>query len=772
MTTLNSRATQRPGNRLTFTKVEQASESRIVELIALERIGRQLNSTFDMDQILDSLIHEAVNVTPATHGSVLLFDEETESLQPYAWHGYTTQQIEALKDLSSLPRQGIIHRVFTTGQAAMIDDVRHDPDYLEIVPSSQSELIIPLCHGHEIVGVLNLESPESNAFGIANERFALTVAQQAAIAIGNARRYAEQIGRENSARRRNAQLRDLIAISHALHMEHTLDDVLDRIVQSIPATGGFNVALLSLVEGEPPMLRRVAAAGIPLAVFKELQQIRHPLSAFVQVLQERYRISRSFFLPHQEREDWEPGLHVYTALAENDSWMEGAWHHQDVLLVPLRDSKGQLLGLLWMDDPQDRRVPTRESIEILELFANEAASAIENAQLYDELELRVQKRTRQLADALQRRAVEANKTRAIVEGISDAVIVFDADGQVALANPATARILGLEPSKLIHCSLEETAFSVLGSRDQEMVMALFQAARLAKQALVSGQELVRTSFRAARRVLHASFSPVTSREGSSLTIVAVFRDITEETELDRMKSEFVSTAAHEMRTPMTSISGYIDLLMLGMLGPISEKQTEFLQVVKANTQRLVTLVNDLLDISKIESEGLKLNLRPTSLAAVVAEVVVAMRKQMESKNQTLTIDVPIDLPSMMADHDRMFQVVVNLLSNAHKYSPDGSEVVIIGRQVAGNLMLDIQDAGIGISKEDQDRIFTRFFRTDNAIQTQESGTGLGLAICREIIESHGGEILVESELGKGSTFRMVFPPSTLATKHAPTGDES
>jgi PAS domain S-box-containing protein len=744
-------------SRSAFDSIEQANEARFAELIALQRIGRELNSTFDMDQILNLLIHDVVSVTPATHGSVLLFDQEARRLLPRSWYGFEAQQFETFKMLSGQSDSGIVYRVFKTGRTAITDDVRLAPDYLEVVPTTRSELTVPIRYGQEIVGVIDLESPELSAFGFDNQRFVEAIAEQAAIAIGNAQRYAEQVAREDTMRLRNEQLRNLIAISHELHTEYALGDILDQIVQAIPATGGFRVAMLSLVEDDPPTVRRVAAAGITLDEFEALQQVRRPLSAFDRVWQEQYRISRSYFLPHEHQEDWEPGLHIYTVLKDNGSWQEGNWHPNDVLVTPLRDSKGQLLGWLSVDDPFDGRVPSRETIEILELFANEAASAIENARLYDELELRVRKRTEELAQALRRQAVEVEQTRAIVESISDAVLVFDAKGKIILVNSATARVLGLTASSLLQHGLEETDFRDLHPKDQEMTAALFRTARAAKESLAHGQDLVSSVFRAARRVIQVSYSPVALREGEPLTMVAVFRDITAEAELDRMKSEFISMVAHELRTPMTSITGYVDLLMLGMLGPVTDKQSEFLQVVKHNAQRLLTLASDLLDVSRMESQGLKLHLQATSAADVVAEAVIAMEKQIEAKEQSLVVDVPRDLPEVTADRDRIIQVVTNLLSNAHKYSPRDSRIEIHGQRTDGHLELTVKDAGIGISSEDRKRLFTRFFRADNAILTEEDGTGLGLAICLEIVERHGGEIQVDSELGKGSTFRILLP---------------
>lgn len=728
-----------------------ALEPYLDDLVALRRVGRELNSTLDMDQVLSVLIAEAVRVTEATHGGVFLVDERSGNLQLRAWYGYTARRLQAFEP------QSVVARVLATGRVQVIDDVRHDSECSTMADAARSVLAVPVVHGEEMVGVLSLESPLAGAFDLRARHLVLALAEQAAIAVGNARRYAEQVERETLARQRNAQLRNLIAISHELHAEHTLEDVLDQIVQAIPATVGFNVAMLSLVEGEPPVLRRVAAAGIPLDTFRELQRVRQPLSTFESLMRDRYRVSRSYFFPHQEVAEWGEELNTYTLLKDNGSWEEGRWHPHDMLLVPLRDSKGNLLGMLSVDDPQDGMVPGLDRIEILELFAHEAASAIESARLHDELEMRVRRRTEELAAALRRQAIEIDKTRAIVESISDAVVVFAPDGEVVLANPATARVLGLEPRKLLHRNVHCPLPDGLSPKDREVIAALFATVGDVRASLEGGTETVETVFEAGRRSIHASFSSVALRDTEPLTVVAVLRDITDEVESERIKSEFLSMAAHELRVPMTSISGYVDLMMLGMLGPVNEKQSEFLQVVKANAERLMTLVNDLLDISRIEGGEFRLNFKSISLAEVISEVADSLQGQLLAKDQKLIVDVPPDMPRIMADRDRMIQVMTNLLSNAHKYSPAGSEITIRGRQMGDHLRIDVCDHGIGISKEDQKRLFTRFFRADNAIATQENGTGLGLAICREIVSRHGGEIMVQSELGKGSTFSVVLP---------------
>jgi PAS domain S-box-containing protein len=703
----------KPDNRTTQTTKEQA-QARIAELVALQRIGRELNSTLDENQILNLLIREAITVTMATHGSVLLLDEQEGSRRPQAWYGYTSRQVQDLENIGKLTGRGIVNRVLTTGQVAVIDDVRQDPDYIEIVPTTRSELTVPIRHGPGIVGVIDLESPDLYAFDPDSQRFAFAIAEQAAIAIGNARRYAEQVDLEIAASRRNEQLRNLIEISRMLHSNHTLD------------IAGFPLNRAGEVLG----VMDVSFFDEPLLVGDVANDSRHsPFSSFQKAS------------PSEER-----SLEARSPETRSE------------LAVPLYIGN-EAAGVLDVRSSRANAL-TEEDLSVIRSLGAQLSVALENARLYDELELRVQRRTEELADALRRQALEADRTKAILESISDAVIVFDPQGTVILANPITARVLGLSAQQWIHRNLNDEIMPDLSEKDREMMAAVFRIVKSVRKSLASDKALTSKTFASAGQVIASSFTSVALHEAEPLNIVAVFRDVTREAQLDQMKSEFIAMAAHEIRTPMTSIKGYIDLLVAGIPGPVNEKQARFLQTVKANAERLMKLVNDLLDISKIESEGLKLNLQSVSLADVVAKVVIALGEQLEAKGQHLIVDVPIDLPEAMADRDRMVQVVTNLLDNAHKYTPGGGTISIQGRQADAHLELEVRDSGIGISAPDQDRLFKRFFRADNAVRTQERGAGLGLTICREIIERHGGEIQIESKLGRGSTFRIVLPLNT------------
>jgi signal transduction histidine kinase len=244
------------------------------------------------------------------------------------------------------------------------------------------------------------------------------------------------------------------------------------------------------------------------------------------------------------------------------------------------------------------------------------------------------------------------------------------------------------------------------------------------------------------------------------------------------KSEFVSIVSHELKTPMTSIKGYADLLFKGAAGEISGMQRKFLRVIRSNVDRMNALVSDLLDISRIESGRLKLRTRSIPIKAVVDEVVQTMQERIKAKELALTVEVPEDLPLVRADEDRLIQVLTNLMSNAYRYTlpggtisvkatvwPDGpppgeAKPVPSGEQRFQYLCLIVSDTGIGISPEDQKRIFEKFFRGDDPVVRETTGTGLGLSIAKSIVELHDGQIWFQSEPGQGSIFSFTIPLAT------------
>jgi PAS domain S-box-containing protein len=352
----------------------------------------------------------------------------------------------------------------------------------------------------------------------------------------------------------------------------------------------------------------------------------------------------------------------------------------------------------------------------------------------------------EMGDELQSayRRVEESRRRLEItlESLSDGVITIDDEGVVTDANPAARRLL---PA------------AAVGTPIREALDGPFPARRLAR--LLAGREQEEIHLGEGEAVLAITASALGGQESGSVLSV---RDISERARLERMKDEFVLTASHELRSPLTSVQGFAELLMLER-DKLSDKQAETVEIILDNTRHLVRLLNDLLDLARSDAGRLTINPVPTELGALVEDAVRTMRAQTESRSQVLATEVQNDLPTVSAEPDRIRQVLVNLLTNASEYCHEGAEIRVNVSRIDDDVAVAVADDGPGIPKEQLDHIFERFTRGDAGLTQRVGGTGLGLAISKSLVELHGGAIDATSVVGQGSTFRIVLP-ATSASK--------
>jgi signal transduction histidine kinase/DNA-binding response OmpR family regulator len=259
------------------------------------------------------------------------------------------------------------------------------------------------------------------------------------------------------------------------------------------------------------------------------------------------------------------------------------------------------------------------------------------------------------------------------------------------------------------------------------------------------------------KVVVVNLAPASLGGGELPSLVIVLRDISREAEVERLKNEFISTVSHELRTPMTSIKGFTDLLVSQRVGELSEQQRRFVQIIKNNADRLTALVNDILDISRIETGRIKLQFESLDLIKLINDVADNFRGQMVAKSLDLILDLPPSLPRVRADEDRVTQILENLASNAWKYTPEGGQVTIRANVVDGFVQVDVTDTGYGIEERDLPYIFDRFYRTEKAEVQAVDGSGLGLSIVKMFVGLLGGKVWAESEVESGSTFSFTLP---------------
>jgi PAS domain S-box-containing protein len=439
-----------------------------------------------------------------------------------------------------------------------------------------------------------------------------------------------------------------------------------------------------------------------------------------------------------------------------------------VIAAPLRRGP-ETFGLLALQNPLGRFQP--EDLELLEAVAEKCGIAIENARLYgelrafsQELEERVRQRTAQLVREFQQR-------EAILHSIADGVVVAGRQGELVLFNPVAAEVLPCLREKDVGRPILELA-SALGPGDSRREVLQRMGELLdapAGQGLPAAARALR--FTAGPQSWVALFAPVVGQPGQIEGIVAILHDITQEIEALNSRTQFVSSVAHDLRVPLTSVRGYSDLLLMQTSGPLTEEQRLHVEAIQRNAERMAALVRDLLDLCRLESGRVQIEPAPTSLPNAVEEVTTLMRPQLAEKQMALEVHLPPGLPLVLADPDRLNQVLTNLISNACHYTPTGGKIALTADHLpppqsdrrhcpergTAYVEVAVRDTGIGIPAQDLERIFERFVRLDHPLVEQAGGTGLGLTIVRQLLQLQGGRIWVESALGQGSTFYFTLP---------------
>jgi two-component system phosphate regulon sensor histidine kinase PhoR len=368
-----------------------------------------------------------------------------------------------------------------------------------------------------------------------------------------------------------------------------------------------------------------------------------------------------------------------------------------------------------------------------------------------------------LRETMRRLEEEGHRIQTIMESMSEGLLVIDARGRISLVNPAAEALLNLKKEAALGLSPLEAV------RSHELD-DLFKAAAGAESAVSA--EIILTYPR--RRILAGTAVAIRDATGAFQGTVVALRDITQLKRLEEMRMEFVVNVSHELRTPLTAIRGYTETLL--ETGPDKREETrKFLEVIHRHSDRLGRLLNDLLDLSNIELERTPLSIRPLPLADVARQAAALLLPQAEQKGIHLRTSVSDDLPPVLADRDRLAQILVNLIDNAVKYTPEGGTVSISAAVLTSGsaavpepqhgstaapqhvIQIVVQDTGIGIPQKDLPRITERFYRVDKTRSRELGGTGLGLAIVKHLVSAHGGTLNIESEVGRGTIVRLALP---------------
>ena len=537
-------------------------------------------------------------------------------------------------------------------------------------------------------------------------------------------------------------------LGSSLQLNEVLNQVMDAVIQLTGAERGF----LILIDGPGGELRLQAARNLE---GRSLEQ-------------DDMQISRTLV-----QQVLGTGKGVVTTNAQSDARFSSQqsvmlYALRSILCVPLR-ARGQVSGAIYVDNKIKAGVFNDQDLEMMAAFASQAAVAIENARLYTQTDAALAERVAEL-ETLQRIDQQLN-TGLDLERVLDLTLNWALRGTAAEAGWIAMRpdesgplvvVAGEGKGVSLHADSPDVSQAV---REGRLVARGAGPNSLPPRLVAPLRRETRTIALIGVQRRGPDFTP--EAEAFLLRLAEHAALALENTRLYQVvqqanlaKSQFVSLVSHELKSPMTSIRGFADLIRQGLTGPVSSQAREFLDTIVDNVDQMAALVSDLSDISRIETGRLKLQLSAVPLARYVQETVAAMRPQVDSRRHQLSLDLPADLPAALADRTRLVQIITNLLSNACKYTPEGGQIRIQARAQGGRVHIAVSDSGIGMSAEDQARLFTQFFRSENPVVREQQGWGLGLNVTRRLVELQGGEMGVTSELGRGSTFWFALPSTT------------
>ena len=694
-------------------RLYEETKRHVQELTVLHNVDIAITSTLNLDEVLDLIVRQAAELLGAETMVIPLLSEDGTSMTYTAAYGRLAADL--VGQVKPLNKEGICTWVLRNKQAFYSPDLAADEREGSAIKKAlglRTVISAPMISKGKIIGAITaINKQDGGVFTHADlEERLRPLANQAAVAIENARLYAaEREQRELS----ESLVEAAVAVGSTLELDEVLDRLLEQVERVVPGDA-CNVMLI-----EEDVARAVRWRGYQQLGSEEfVSTVTFPL-AEVSNLQQMVETGKPVLI---------------SDTATYPGWVQmpaQAWLRSYVS-TPIQVGR-VTVGFLNVDSTRPGQFDSADARR-LEAFAHHAAIAIENAGLYrqlrrhaEQLEERVQERTAQLQ-------AQYARLDALLRSVSDGILVTDAQGNLIQTNPIAQRWLT----------------QTLSAGDAERLQTLVR--NLARRAQKRPEEVLELP----GLDLQLNAAPIAEREAEEATVVVVAHDVSHIKALERMKSRFVTNVSHELRTPITTIKLYAALLQQK-----PEKWEQYLDALAQEAEHLARLVEDVLQVSRIDNGRLEIHPRPTSLNTFTELIVSSHQVLAQSSGVTLSYQPAAPDPLALADPDQLTQALNNLVRNALHYTPEGGEVnVFTGTaERKGRLWatVTVADTGIGIPQEELPHIFERFFRGQQPRSLQLSGSGLGLSIVHEIVEQHGGRVTVDSKVGVGSTFTIWLP---------------
>lgn len=688
------------------------------------RVGQALASSLNLEETLRLIAESAAEITRAQAATVHLLEDEGRRLIIKAATG---PALNTLSRLQALDSEALTETIARHRQAVQVADLTTDPRLSEHVAQICAEtgrelrayLAVPLTLRGQVMGVLAIGRAAAGGFSTAEVELLSSFASQAAIAIENTRLF-------SALQDKLREMSGLYEVSLAFGALPKLEDTYGQLVARI--AGLLDVERCALMiprESGDALVAQPQAFGFSTM---ETQDLVLPLA-------EENASSRV----------WQTLRPYLTNNAQADSGnlnhFAQAFGDRSLLIVPMV-VEGKPLGLIRASNKRSGRF-TNHDMRLLTVFATQAAVVLRNAMLYREV------------------ARERQRLRAIFDNASDGITIIDKDRRIIAFNPAMERLTGwtAEQAYGVHCHDVYQSHDEKGTSLCDVSCPLSQL--LCQPPTLPYIESIMTTRDGHQRDIAVSYSPIApsgdpdSPEAGH--VVAIVRDISRSKDVERQKTQFVSTVSHELRTPLASIKASVGVLIASMPEETPDPIMRLLRNIDRSTHRLESIVLDLLDLSRLQSGRVRLSKRHVDLAEISTEAIATVKPLTDAKAQTIELVAPKRAVTLHADRQRLGQVILNLLSNAHKYSPAGGKITVRLSRRLHDVVCAVEDSGPGIPSEEQELIFERFYRPENGVTQANVGTGLGLPIAKALVELHGGRIWLRSEVGRGSAFYFSVP---------------
>ena len=762
-------------NELRESLQQQTATADVLKVIS--------RSTFDLQTVLDTLVEFAARLCEADMASINR--QRGETYGQVAQYGQSPGFVQFMQTRPIEKGRGsVVGRTLLEGQPVQILDVRTDPDFKMMDAAERSGirtmLGIPLLREGQPIGVMVLQRRNAQAFSDKQIELLTSFADQAVIAIENVRLF-------DQVQERTAEL------SEALEQQTAISEIL-RVISNSPSDVQPVLELVAehaAIICEAQIVDIITAEGGTIRVAATFGDLPRPTGDVP--LDRTTVMGRSIC-------DMKP-VHVADLQNASEEFPLGQalaiqYGHRSILAVPLiREDRA--LGTILVRRTEVRPFEQKH-IALLTTFADQAAIAIENVRLFDDL----QRRTAELSESLQQQTATADVLKIISRSTFDLQVVLDTlvhsaarlcDAEMA----AIARQRGKTYQQVashgfppeFRTYMEKTPLEVSrGTVTGRVVLegktvhipdvqadpeyGLSEAVAWGTFRTLLGVPLLREGVPIGVLILERPVvRPFTDKQIELATTFAdqaviaienvrLFDEIQDKShqlaEASQHKSQFLANMSHELRTPLNAILGYTELIADGVYGPPTEKMLGVLKRLESNGKHLLGLINDVLDLSKIEAGQLALDLTDYSLKDVAQTVYSVVEPLAADKKLAFTAEIAPDLPPGRGDERRLTQVLLNLVGNAIKFT-DGGEVIVTASASDGLFHVSVRDTGPGISTADQAKLFQEFQQADNSITRKKGGTGLGLAISKRIVEMHGGRIWVDLVVGQGSTFAFTLP---------------